>query len=58
MKHPTFKEQFFGGQFAAPEWSKELDIETTFSLKEIFLHRPVGGVVAAAQATRWTSALE
>ncbi len=51
MKHSTFEKYFLGGSLVAPEWSTELDIETTSSFKVIFLHRPSGGVVAAAQAT-------
>ena len=39
------------GPVSAHEGSTDLDIETIFPLKVIFLHRPVGGVVAAAQAT-------
>ncbi len=58
MKHSTFKKLFLGGSLAAPEWSNELDIETNRLLRLSFLHRPMGGVVAAAQATRWTSALD
>ncbi len=58
LKPSTFENLFLGGSLAPSDWSTEPDIETTSSFKVVFLHRPVGGVVAAAQATRCASAPE